>query len=102
MTYLMSWEEKFEAILALGEASLKMRVPGDWYVHQPDVEVSDGTVIGPRSGTGRTPELAVLDYWKNLTALTETEVVVIDAFRENRKHVRWNGYRWVDLMPDFK
>ncbi|HXE83681.1 MAG TPA: hypothetical protein VN513_10180 [Gemmatimonadales bacterium] len=93
----MTWEEKFEAINALGEAVLKMRAPGDWHVYQPGVDISNRVVIGSRYGSGRTPEAAVQEHWTGLTELRATEVIVINAFRDNRRHLRWNGYRWVDL-----
>jgi len=93
----MTWEEKFEAIKAIGSACLRMRKPGDWYVSQPDVAVKVGAMLESRYGNGATPEAAVLDHWQQLTSIDlANEVVVLDAMRDTRRHVWWNGYRWVD------
>lgn len=98
----MSWQEKFAAINALGEASLMMRKPGDWYVNQPRVETKDegSSVIGCDYGNGATPEDAVVDHWERIAALPPRWFVVVDSFGPSRRHVRWNGYMWVDVPRD--
>ena len=98
MSARMGWEETFEAIKAIGDASLRMRKPGDWYVSQSGVEVKVGPVLEGRYGNGQTPQAAVLDHWKKLTSIDlAKEVVVLDAMRDTRRHVWWNGYRWVEV-----
>jgi hypothetical protein len=37
----MTWEQKFAAILSIGDAALRMRKPGDWYVDHRGVEVKE-------------------------------------------------------------
>lgn len=98
MSATMTWEQKFEAIQALGSACLRMRSPGDWYVSQSGVEVRRGPFLESRYGNGVTPQAAVSDHWDKLTTLdlAGDEVIVLDAMRDTRRHVRWNGYRWVD------
>ena len=76
-----------------------MREPGNWYVSQSGVEVQvRRCFLASRYGNGATPEAAVLDHWEKLTSIDlANEVVVLDAMRDTRRHVWWNGYRWVDV-----
>jgi hypothetical protein len=94
----MTWEQKLAAIQALGEAHLCMRRPGDWYVSQSRTEVKErgSSVLSSAFGNGATPEEAVLDHWRQLAEVGPTFIVVIDAYSERRRHVRWNGYMWAD------
>lgn len=93
----MTWEQKLEALQAISECALHMRKPGDWYVGQYRVEVADGSgILMGRYGNGRTPEEAVENHWSELTGLEPNEYIVLDAYGEDRKQLRWNGYRWAD------
>lgn len=94
----MTWEQMFAAIQAIGEASLRMRKPGDWFVEQRSTEKKErgSSVIGSAYGNGATPEDAVRDHWRVLTDLKPNEIIVIDSMRDTRRHVRWNGYMWAD------
>lgn len=98
MSAQMTWEQMLSAVQALGEASLRMRQPGDWYVEQPRVDKKErgSSVIGSAYGNGSTPEAAVRDHWWTLTDLKPNEIIVIDSLRATRRHVRWNGFMWVD------
>lgn len=99
MSASMTWEQKLAALKALGETSLKMRKPGDWYVEQIGVEVKevDGNgVIGGRHGDGRTPEEAVNNHWIELTEREPLAYVRIKHLGE-RQHVKWNGFMWADV-----
>jgi len=97
----ITWEHKFEAMQGLGEASLKMRAPGAWYVSQPGVEVKD---VDPRSSSGtnadgKDPEEAVHKRWNALTSTSEKHYVEHKRGRLTRK-VRWNGFMWADLLVE--
>lgn len=93
----MTWEEMFAAIAALGgDPSLRMRKPGDWYVLQGRVEVKHRSTLESRYGNGTTPAAAVVDHWQKLTTLAPGEVIVVNAFTDDRRAVRWNGYMWAD------
>jgi hypothetical protein len=97
MSQYMTWEQKFAAINAIAEASLKMRKPGDWYVSQ-NVEVKEtrgSSVIVSRFGNGTTPEDAVEDHFNSLTAEQPLAYVRVTKFGVIR-HVLWNGFMWVD------
>lgn len=96
----MTWEQKLAAFQALGEVSLKMRAPGDWYVSSR-VEVKQGSMLAGTYGNGPTPEAAVLDHWRQLVdELPPREYLVTDAYRPNRKAVKWNGFMWQEVHED--
>jgi hypothetical protein len=90
-----TWEEKLAAFQALGDCSLKMRSPGDWYVsgHLEWMTPGSGMLEG-KYGNGKTPEEVVLDHWEQLT--DPKGYLVIDAMSKDRRHVKWNGYMWED------
>jgi hypothetical protein len=95
----MNWEQKFEALNAIAECAIKMRKPGDWYIHQ-NADVKDGSVLIGVYGNGKTPQEAVEDHWRVLVepATSFKPIVVIRHLddRTDRKHYTWNGYRWVE------
>lgn len=93
----MTWEQKFAAINAIADASLRMREPGDWYVSQPRVEVKAGSILTGSYGNGRTPEAAIEAHWRALTQLEGDSYVVVDAYKDERKAVEWNGFMWVEI-----
>jgi hypothetical protein len=80
------WEHRLDAINGLARAELHMRKPGDWYVSQGSVEVSNGRgMLRGVSGNGTTPEAAVADHWRQLTELAPREVVVVNALGTHRR-----------------
>jgi hypothetical protein len=98
----VNWEQKFAAIIALGEATLYMRKPGDWYVAQRSVEVKqlerDG-MLQHRYGNGATPEEAVEAHFRRLTD-EKPLAYIVTRHAGVRRRVLWNGFMWVDLGPD--
>jgi hypothetical protein len=94
----MNWEEKFAALCALTETSLKMREPGDWYVSASSRDVGgDGFLTGVY-GNGRTPQEAVEDDWMQLAeSLPSDRYIVLGGHRKSRKCVRWTGFMWVEV-----
>jgi hypothetical protein len=92
----MTWEQKLAALTALGDTSLRMRKPGDWYVDHRGVEIGDGHILDSGHGDGATPEAAVEDRWACLTLLPPNKIIVLDAMRATRREVRWNGFMWAD------
>ena len=92
----MTYEQKIQACQAVGEFSLCMRRPGDWYVDHA-VEMKDtpeSALLCVTYGNGATPEDAVEDHWKILTAPAPM-VIVLHADR--RRLVHWNGFMWQDI-----
>lgn len=95
-----TWEHLFEAMQGLGEASIKMRAPGAWYVHQPGVEVKRGeTSFGEATADGKTPEEAVTIRWGHLTSTNKKQYVEHKRGRILRR-VRWTGWFWQDIAVE--
>jgi hypothetical protein len=93
----MTWEQKLQALQALSDVSLRMRKPGDWYVDSR-MEIKDGPVLVGAYGNGKTPQAAVEDHWQQYALLPlDKGPIVVDAMRDSRRHVRWNGFMWQDV-----
>lgn len=91
---IMTWEQMFEACKALeANICLRMRQPGDWYVEQ-SIEIKDGPFLGSIFGNGTMPQEAVEDHWRKLTELKPEQYIVINARKDSRQAVKWNGYMW--------
>lgn len=88
----MTWEQKFQALKELGETSLIMRKPGDWYVRTEVEVIRVGNDLITDCGNGATPEKAVEDHWHKFVESGAT--VVIDSTLIDRREYRWNGFMW--------
>lgn len=90
--------QKFLAMKALGDASIKMDVYGKWYVSIFAVEVKHGAMLSglPVPHT-ETMQDAVEQSWKGLTELSGDRYIVINAMGATRRAVRWNGFMWEQL-----
>ena len=98
----MDWQQKLEALQALGDCALRMRSPDDWYVSQNSTELkmhADDYCLGGKYGNGHSPEEAVEDHWRVLVDdLPPEAMIIIHAMsRERRRQVRWSGYMWKDV-----
>ena len=94
----VDWEQKLQALNAIGDCKLIMRQPGNWYVSQ-GVDVKNIHVLEGRYGNGRTPQEAVEDHWNSLTNLAEHEYVVgREGCVGDRTAVRWNGFMWARVI----
>ena len=92
---MMDWQQKLEACQAMGDISLKMRKPGDWYVNHSGVERREGSCLSSGCVTGaKTPEDAVNQHWLWLTC--PGYYLVQNAF-SNRRAFRWNGFMWKEI-----
>ncbi len=103
-SYRLSFEQKVAAIhslLNLGN-SIAWRFnthgaapQGGWYCSAERVEISDGVILSGVLGNGSTPQEALDDLWDQLTNISGSERrVVIGAYSDVRRAVRWNGYMW--------
>ncbi len=95
----MTWEQKLAAFQALGDTSLRMRVPGDWYVSADSVNVKakpDDCFVTGLYGNGATPEAAVEDHWRQLASELEPSAHL--SIRSGERRVRWNGFMWADVL----
>lgn len=94
----MTWEQKLEALQALGQISLEMSRPGDWYLSYT-FERKEGDLLSSECvSNAKTPEEAVNQCWE--WATDENFYIVIDAHRETREAVAWNGYRWARVHEE--
>jgi hypothetical protein len=96
----MDWQQKAEALAALGELSIKFRerewrigASEPWYVQQR-VEIKDGGTLCGAYGNGRTPQDAIEDHWRCLVEQLGDRYLVVNAGGEDRRAVRWNGFMW--------
>lgn len=90
----LTWEQKLQALQALGPCALRMRRPGDWYV-DTSISVKDGPMLCGRIGSGSSPTDAVLSQWERVTALKAGEYLVI--YNPIRAAVKWNGFMWAHV-----
>lgn len=93
----MNWEQKIQALQSLSGISLKMRKPGDWYVHFDSlVEIAEGYMLcSPTQLDCATPEEAVEQCWKQYTELDHDNYYIAkDAGYSYRKNYKWNGFMW--------
>jgi len=88
----LTWEQKFAALKAIGDASLRMRAPGDWYVDLRGVEVSRGLMLESPVQSEPDPESAVAVAWEQHTDISEDQQLCIRGGRR----VRWSGFMWAD------
>jgi hypothetical protein len=94
----MDWQQKAAALDAVADIRVCIRKPNDWYVDQRIDVGGDGMLRGIY-GNGTTPIEAIEDHWQQLVVnLAPGRYLVIDAAGEKRRHVRWNGFMWVDLQ----
>ena len=87
----MSWEEKLLCLQGLGETSLRMREPGNWYVDARRRDCIRGIFAVGAYGNGNTPQAAVEADW----AIISKEPCV----RAGDAHYTWNGSMW-DRLTD--
>ena len=96
----MTWEQKIQACQAIGDFSLRMRKPGDWYVSQSaEKKKTNGAVLCGGCVTGaKTPEEAVNQHWDWLTSDEDGDRVVLHSMSDTElRDVRWNGFMWQEL-----
>ena len=86
----MTWEEKLDALSALGDCNIKMRKPGDWYVSQ-STEIGGNGMLEGDYGNGKTPIEAIEDHWSKLVDNLPSDRH-IRAY--DNKRYRWSGYMW--------
>lgn len=89
----MTWEQKFAALCALGECSLKMRKPGDWYVLDR-IELAHAGGLRSPTEAASCPERAVEEHWRQLV---EDAPIGSHLRLSSGRRVDWNGFMWVDV-----
>jgi hypothetical protein len=97
MTDKLTWEERFEAMQSLGDCSLRMRKPGDWYMNLRGVNIRKDSMLSAVCGDGNDPITAILSTWRALTELKAREYITVDSMGKEFNY-RWNGYMWKEMM----
>jgi len=93
-TIELTWEQKFAALRAISEVSLKMRGPGNWYVSD-HIEIGGDGFLSGVTQAAATPEEAVQDAWNQLVVdLPSDRHLVIGGNSRTRQCYRWNGFMW--------
>jgi len=100
-TGTMNMQDKAQALNALAEISIRVRPDRSWYVFQL-TEIKNGSILEGRYGNGNTPDEAIEAHWENLTNLAPREYIVINASKETRRAVRWNGFMWETVTERLK
>lgn len=90
----MTWEQKIQALQALGVVCLHMRSPGDWHVSVTGVERKKGEFL-ERPRTGGNIEDATAQLWD--WATDTGAVLVKNAMLDSRREIKWNGFMWTDV-----
>ncbi len=92
----MTWQQKFMALRAIAglDTAIHARSETDWYVRMPYVEIGGNGFLSSPSSSGKTPELAVEQAWKDYAEVQPPLRCVIDAMGAKRREVRWNGFMW--------
>lgn len=93
----MIWEQKVTAMQCIGEVSLKMRAPGNWYVSITGVERVEEHVLSGGFVAAGSPEAAVNEKWVWLTC---DKYHLSISPRGHRSLVRWNGFMWEHVEPE--
>lgn len=88
----MTWEQKFAALQALTDTSLRMRKPGDWYVNAYDRAIGGNGLLQSNYGNGKTPEEAVENDWLQMTQIASDLHI-----RVKGKNYQWNGFMWAQV-----
>jgi len=87
----MNYEQLAVAMKAIGELSIKLRAPGDWYVNHRGVERREVGCLSSGCVSGKTPEDAIAQHW---VWLTDPKFYLLISPGGNREAVRWNGFMW--------
>lgn len=100
---ILNFDQKSEALASLAPLEIRYREEENrighsapWYVNH-DVEVKNGSMLTGTYGNGSSPAEAIEDHWHVLTDLKAGEYLVINAYGDRRRAVRWNGYMWADV-----
>jgi hypothetical protein len=95
----LTLHQKACAMNALASISIQMDMAHGWFVKQSveQKRKSDSSILEGICGRGETPDEALADHWDHLIDLPIGAFLVINAYDDRRRHVRWNGYMWADL-----
>jgi hypothetical protein len=98
----MTFQDKAEALESLAELFIRLTAiydpDGRWVASMERAEIGGDGMLCSLAGYGRTPEAAVDDLWRNVTVdLPPEKYVVVNAYGDNRRKVRWARFMWRDV-----
>lgn len=94
----MTWEQQFAALKALDIDTYLTTLPdGKWLCRVRGLELGGDGVLVSISGRGKSPQEATENLWMQIEAMPSDRYLVLGAMRDTRRHVRWNGFMWIDL-----
>lgn len=95
----MTYEQMMYALKAIcNDVSVGIRRPGDWYVTMQNVERKENGCLSSGCDSGKSPECAITSRW--IWATSSEHYLVINAYKANRRAVKWNGFMWEDVEED--
>lgn len=92
----MDPNQKFLAFKALCmDAALRMDTSGRWYVDLPHVEMKRGGLLSSGAAPRSVVQSEAVDLaWEWWTSGKNGDYIVIDAYTDRRRAVRWAGFMW--------
>ena len=100
----MTTNEMWQAMAELDDPwKACLRSTGDyksWFVDLGRVEIGNGGTLTGVCGFSQTPDGAIRKAWDELTKLKPNEYVVVRAYTDKRKELRWTGYMWKELQRE--
>jgi hypothetical protein len=101
----LTFQQKADALNALCELKLGLSPLLDdarrWHASLR-VEIGGDGILRGIAGHGPTPQAAVDELWRNATNIPASLCLIVDAYGDDRRKVRWNGFMWVDVQPPSK
>ena len=94
---VMDYQQKLEALNAIGHATVHMRNLSNWYCSISGAEIKRGSILSSPTSASLTPEAAIEAAWEAYTNLPPDQYIVLNAMKETRCGYRWNGYRWAEV-----
>lgn len=91
----MTTDQMMQACQAIGDISLRMRAPGNWYVDHRGVERVEGSLLSGGLVSADNPQHAIGQHW---AWLTDDKYPVIRIWNYGTvRRVKWNGFMWEDV-----
>ena len=93
----LNTEQKLMAMKALAgdeNCHIWMLKPGQWFISLRLWEIPRNGMLSSTMAGGKNIEEAINHLWDEIT---NSEYIVFHAYREGRRHVKWNGFMWVDV-----
>jgi len=96
---VLTFQQKARALEALGHLSIQLDVNDEWFVHQPTVDIGNGSLLRSVASRGDSPMAAVESCWLEVTNLKREEYIRVSRSDVNHlvSKYRWNGFMWSEV-----